>query len=130
MSVEGATMLLAMLAFQLKHFLCDFVLQTQNQAVKKGIYANIAGITHAGTHALFSIPALLILRVDLRALVVLVIAEFLVHYHTDWLKARTDRKRAAVGQDHVFWMLFGLDQLVHQLTYIAMIYCAMSGIVS
>lgn len=130
MSVEGATMLWAMLAFQLKHFVCDFVLQTLSQSRNKGIYGHIAGITHAGTHALFSIPALLILRVDLRALVVLVIAEFAIHYHTDWAKAHTDRKRAAVGQDHVYWMLFGLDQLIHQLTYIAMIYVAMSGLVS
>jgi hypothetical protein len=127
MGVEGATILWAMLAFQLKHFLCDFVLQTQTQAQKKGFYANIAGITHAGTHVIGSIPALLILGADLRMIVVLLIGEFLVHYHTDWLKARTDRERAAAGQDHVFWMMFGLDQLIHQLTYIAMIYLALRG---
>lgn len=125
MGVEGATILWAMLAFQIKHFICDFVLQTLNQATKKGFYGHIAGITHAGTHALFSIPALLILGADLRGIIVLVIGEFLVHYHTDWLKAHTDRKRAAAGQDHTYWMLFGLDQLIHQLTYIAMIYFAL-----
>lgn len=128
MSVEGAAILWAMLAFQLKHFLCDFVLQTQTQAQKKGIYAHFAGISHAGTHAIGSIPALLILGADLRAIVILLIAEFLVHYHTDWLKAHTDRKRAAAGQDHVFWMMFGADQLIHQLTYIAMTYFTLSGL--
>jgi hypothetical protein len=128
MGAEGATMLEAMLAFQLKHYLCDFVLQTQFQARKKGIYAHIAGITHAGTHVIGSVPALLILGCDLRMVLILLLAEFLVHYHTDWAKARIDRARGAAGQDHVFWMLFGLDQLVHQLTYIAMIYFAMRGI--
>lgn len=125
MGAEGATILWAMLAFQLKHFLCDFVLQTLSQAQNKRIYGHIAGITHAGTHAIFSIPALLILGVDVRGLIVLVIGEFLVHYHTDWLKARTDHARPDAGQDHVYWMLFGLDQLIHQLTYIAMIYFAL-----
>src|ERR1700733_14356435 len=98
MGFEGATILWAMLAFQLKHFLCDFVLQTQTQAKRKGIYANVAGITHAGTHVIGSIPALLILGSDLRTVAVLLIAEFLVHYHVDWFKARTDRMRAAAGQ--------------------------------
>jgi hypothetical protein len=88
----------------------------------------VAGITHAGTHVIGSIPALLILGADLGAVAVLLIAEFLVHYHVDWFKARTDRMRAAAGQDHVFWMMFGLDQLIHQLTYIAMIYFALRGI--
>ncbi len=128
MGVEGAAILWAMLAFQLKHFLCDFVLQTQTQATKKCFYGHIAGVTHAGTHAIGSIPALLILGADLRTIAVLLIGEFLVHYHTDWFKARTDRTRADVGQDHVFWMLFGLDQLIHQLTYIVMIYFALRGI--
>lgn len=127
MGVEGTTILWAMLAFQLKHYLCDFVLQTQTQATKKGFYGHIAGITHAGTHVIGSIPALLILGANLRTIVVLLIGEFLVHYHTDWLKARIDRSRGG-EQDHVFWMLFGMDQLIHQLTYIAMIYFALRGI--
>lgn len=125
MGAEGATILWAMLAFQIKHFVADFVLQTLTQSQKKGIYGHFAGITHAGTHMILSIPALFILGVDLRGYIVLMIGEFLVHYHTDWLKAHTDRKRAAAGQDHVYWMLFGLDQLIHQITYIAMIYFAL-----
>jgi hypothetical protein len=125
MGVEGTTILWAMFAFQLKHYLCDFVLQTETQAREKGFYGNLAGITHAGTHVIGSIPALLILGCDIETIAVLLIGEFLVHYHTDWLKARTDRMRAAAGQDHVFWMLFGLDQLIHQLTYVAMIYFAL-----
>jgi hypothetical protein len=125
MGVEGATILWAMLAFELKHFICDFVIQTQTQARKKGFYGDIAGITHAGSHIIGSIPALLILGADIQTMAILLIGEFLIHYHTDWFKARLDRTRATAGQDHVFWILFGLDQLIHQLTYIAMMYLAL-----
>jgi hypothetical protein len=127
MGVEGTTILWAMLAFQLKHFICDFFLQTQWQVQKKGIYGHLGGITHAGMHAIGSIPALLVMHADIRAMAILIAGEFIVHYHTDWAKAQLDRITAATVQDSLYWTLFGLDQLVHQITYIAMIYLAMRG---
>ena len=128
MDAEGARILWAMLAFQIKHFVCDFLLQTQAIVQKKGVYGHFAGILHAGTHVVGSIPALIILGANARTIAILLFAEFVMHYHTDWLKARIDDMRAASGQDSWFWMMFGLDQFVHQLTYVAMIYFALRGI--
>jgi hypothetical protein len=114
-----------MLAFQIKHFICDFVLQTQSQIRNKGTYGHLAGFAHAGTHALGSLPALLILGAQPEMIAILLFAEFVIHYHVDWYKARIDRGRSE--QDNLYWIVFGIDQLVHQLTYIGMIYFVPRG---
>jgi len=122
--IEGtpivAPILWAMFAFQIKHFVCDFVLQTQFQIRNKGTYGHFAGFAHAGTHVLGSVPALLILGATPATMAILLLAEFVIHYHVDWYKARFDQGRGE--QDNLYWIVFGIDQLVHQLTYVAMIY--------
>jgi len=119
------SILWAMLAFQIKHFICDFVLQTQSQIRNKGTYGHLAGFAHAGTHAVGSLPALLILGARPGTIAILLFAEFVIHYHVDWYKARIDRGRSE--QDSFYWIVFGIDQLVHQLTYIGMIYFVLRG---
>ena len=91
MGHETALVLWALLALQVKHFLCDFVLQTQYQVRTKGIYGHVGGFIHSGLHMVGSIPALLILGAPLRAIVIIMIGEFLIHYHTDWTKSNIDR---------------------------------------
>ncbi len=112
----------ALVLFQIKHFLCDFVFQTQSQVRAKGIYGNIGGLAHAGLHALASLPALLVLSRSPGAIGAVVAAEFLLHYHVDWSKARLDTVKGWTDQDQQYWIVFGLDQLIHQLTYAAIIY--------
>jgi hypothetical protein len=115
----------AMFAFQIKHFVCDFVLQTQSQIRNKGTYGHLAGFGHAATHAVGSLPALLILGATPLTIAILMFAEFVIHYHVDWYKARFDQGRGE--QDNLYWIIFGVDQLVHQLTYIGMIYFVLHG---
>lgn len=117
--------LLAMLIFQIKHFLCDFALQTANQVRNKGRYLHMGGITHAGLHVLGSIPALLILSHAPALIGALLVAEFLIHYHTDWAKAQVDRALRLNDTNSLYWTIFGSDQLIHQLTYIGMIYATL-----
>lgn len=121
----AATVLLAMLAFETKHFVCDFVLQTPYQFMNKGIYGHAGGLIHAGLHMLGSIPALLILTTNPLPVVLLLAAEFAIHYHTDWSKMRVDERFKLTGGMHVYWIVFGIDQFVHQLTYIGMIFAVL-----
>ena len=115
----------AMLAFQIKHFICDFVLQTSYQYKNKGFYGHLGGIIHAGLHIFGSVPALLLLTRNPQAIGILLAAEFVIHYHMDWLKVRTDMRFGLTDQMHVYWIVFGIDQVVHQLTYIGMIYAVL-----
>jgi hypothetical protein len=111
--------LVALLAFQIKHFVCDFVLQTEYQIQKKSIYGHPAGLLHAATHILGSVPALLILSAPISLIGASLLGEFLIHYHMDWIKAQFDVKRGETG--YGYWVVFGLDQFVHQLTYLGIV---------
>ena len=117
--------LLAMLIFQIKHFLCDFVLQTSHQVLNKGRYLHMGGITHAGLHMLGSLPALLVLTRSPALIAPLLVAEWLIHYHTDWAKVQIDRALRLNDTNQLYWTIFGSDQLIHQLTYVGMTYTAL-----
>jgi uncharacterized protein DUF3307 len=119
--MNAMSLLLALLAFQVKHLVCDFIIQTRYQVDNKGFYGRPGGLVHAAWHIVFSIPVLLILTHAAGLIASLLVLEFLVHYHTDWLKARTQRLRGWSQNDAIYWVAFGTDQFVHQVTYIAMI---------
>jgi hypothetical protein len=112
--------LLAIGLLQLKHFLCDFVFQTDWQAKYKGIYGHPAGLAHCGIHALGTIACLLLLQAAFSVVIGLTLAEYAIHYHTDWAKERITRRAGWTPATHIFWIALGADQLIHQLTYLAM----------
>ncbi len=128
MGHETALALGALLAFQIKHFLGDFVLQTAWQVRTKGIYGHVGGLVHSGIHILGTIPILIYLDVSAGAAAIILIGEFAVHYHMDWLKANIDRVYQWGTQSQRYWILFGVDQLVHQLTYLAIVYVTLAGL--
>jgi hypothetical protein len=113
----------ALLIFQLKHFVCDFVLQSPWMVARKGVYGHPGGLIHAGLHCLGSLPALLVLSSNAGAIAALLFGEFVIHYHSDWGKAQSDsRYGLSESGGSAYWIVFGLDQLIHQLTYLAMIF--------
>jgi hypothetical protein len=125
-----ATMLLliALALFQAKHFLCDFVFQSLWQVNNKGIYGHVAGVVHAGLHILGSVPALLVLTQSPAVISALCLGEFVIHYHMDWGRAQIDTKFGLTEKMQAYWVLFGADQFVHQLTYLGMIYVLEAGV--
>jgi hypothetical protein len=121
MSHGVALLLLSLTLFEVKHYVCDFVLQTSDMSRKKGIYGHRAGIIHAGTHVLGSVPAILVLTQTPSLIWPILAVEFLVHYHVDWLKLQLDRHRGLSVDRHMYWIIFGADQLIHQLTYVGIL---------
>lgn len=119
--VQARLVLLTLLAFQTKHLLCDFVLQTKFQISNKGFYGHRGGVLHAGSHILFSAPILVMLTHSVTAIAAALALEFLIHYHFDWLKARTERVRNWTPDQDIYWIAFGTDQFVHQVTYVIMV---------
>jgi len=118
----GVTLVLSSLVlFEVKHFLCDFVLQTAYLYRNKGIYGHRAGFIHAGLHAGGSLPAILLLSHDSTLILGIMIAALLIHYPVDWLELHIDtRYRLGINQS-LYWAIFGADQLLHQLTYIGIL---------
>ena len=127
MSHDVALVLLGLCIFQVKHFVCDFVLQTRYQFSNKGFYGHPGGLLHTGLHGIASIPALLVFTRSPAMIGVIVVAEMIVHYHTDWLKETVDRHMKWTYSDAAYWRVFGADQVVHQFTYLAIVAILMSG---
>ena len=121
---SAAITLLALLL--VKHFICDFVLQTPWQIAEKGIYGAPGGIVHSGIHIAGTLVALLAVRTPLSVTLPVLIAEFAVHYHIDWGKEQTVR-RLDWRSGARFWNAMGFDQLLHGLTYLAIVVYVMGG---
>ncbi len=114
--------LLAFVMLAVKHTIADYFLQTSYQFLNKGIYGHPGGIIHAGFHALLTLPVFLILPPSSLALAIAIIAgEYVVHYHLDWSKEQLVKRYKLSQADPWFWHLFGIDQLAHFLTYVAII---------
>jgi len=105
---------------QLKHFVCDFVVQTPYQLRHKGIYGHPGGLLHAGLHTAATAAVLAVLQawmpLAVPQMLALLAAEFMLHYHIDWTKEQVMRPYVQ-AQGPAYWAIFGFDQLLHQATY-------------
>lgn len=104
----------------LKHFVCDFVLQTPWQIAQKGIYGARGGLVHSGIHVAGTFVVLLAVGTALPTIAIILVAEFIIHYHIDWSKEQTV-KRLDWRVGARFWNAIGFDQLLHGLTYLAIV---------
>ena len=106
-------------AFLIKHFLADFLLQTDWMAAgkdrPKGWLLPLSA--HAGVHG--AMTAALFLAVA-PPLIWLGLADMLIHGAIDRLKSISTRRKALTPRQTAFWWLFGLDQSLHHLTHIGL----------
>lgn len=116
-----AEFLLALALFQIKHFAADFLLQPAYVWRNKGRYGHPGGILHGGAHGLLSLPALIVLGLPLPLVLLFAVGEAVLHYHLDWAKESLNSRLALRRDQAAYWYLFGLDQALHQLTYVAML---------
>ena len=122
MSDLTSAILLGFVVLSVKHTIGDFFLQTSYQYLNKGIYGHRGGLIHSGLHALLTIPVFLVLPPSSALLAIAILAgEFVVHYHLDWSKEQLIKRYRLTQKDPWFWHLFGLDQLGHMVTYVAII---------
>ena len=120
--MSGAAVLVALALFQVKHYLADFHFQSAWMVASKGHYGRWGGVAHAGLHGGLSLLVLIVVAPSMPMVVaLLVLAEIVVHYHIDWIKARGTELRGLEQDDRAFWRWLGLDQAAHHLTYIAML---------
>lgn len=144
-----------LIAFQLKHFIADYPLQTQYMLGKfkaKGWVEPLAA--HAGVHAVLTAMLASIAGVAPLHSLGLAFCDFCIHFAMDRIKADPDllgRFKALSGDEYkelqkqkywwhpataffarrklrgntLFWYSLGLDQMVHHLTHYAIIYAIM-----
>jgi hypothetical protein len=104
-----------------KHFIVDFLLQKKYQYANKGIYGHPGGLLHASLHGLTTM--LCFWWYAPLACIWLGFIDALLHYHIDWAKTNINQKMGWGANTHEeFWYLLGLDQFLHGLTYVLLVY--------
>lgn len=123
-------MLLVIVGLLLKHFVADYLLQFGWMLAEKGNFSRPGGYVHAAIHSAGSAIVLWLASVSVLVLLGLIVAEFFIHYLLDYMKSRFSDGVSNVERPHLFWALNGLDQLMHHLTYVGMVYIVINwGIV-
>ncbi|MEO0938494.1 MAG: DUF3307 domain-containing protein [Pseudomonadota bacterium] len=117
----GAALVLLIL-LQIKHMVADFYLQTPIMLRNRGAYLHLGRALHAGEHMIGSALMLAVMGMGWAALLVVALLEWIAHYHIDWGKGRWSDMTGHTPADAGFWRAIGFDQMLHQMTYVAMIW--------
>lgn len=118
---------LLMVAFQVKHYLADFPLQTVYMLGKgkKGTDWILPLASHAAVHSVFT---LIIILLHSPAHAYLALVDFALHFVIDRIKAtyklkegawEGSEKGALLGK---YYAALGKDQMAHHLTYVLIMY--------
>lgn len=107
----------------IKHFACDYPFQTPwmlNKSAKKGWAFPLT--IHAALHGwmTYMIVVFMTVAADPVFALLMGLIDFCAHWAIDYWKAQ--RTSAEFGS-RKFWNYLGLDQLFHNLTYLAIIFC-------
>ena len=119
------TLFYLLIALQFKHFIIDFPLQTRYQWSNKGTYGHPGGVLHAVLHGLGTGLILLCFTGNGSIAALLAALDTILHYHIDWAKTQINARMRWTPADSNFWVLLGLDQFLHQLTYIVIVFTLM-----
>lgn len=122
MNTALQTALILLTLLQVKHLFADYFLQTPRMLSGRDEYIHLGRAQHAGLHAVFSVGAFLVIGAPVMFTLMLCLAEWVVHYHIDWAKGRHTAIKKHGPNEAGYWRAFGVDQLMHQLTYVAMIW--------
>ncbi len=130
MSELISTIFILLVAFQIKHFICDFPLQREYMLKKTlpGWEFFVPLCMHAGVHALFTLILMLFFAPHMWWLC---LCDFLIHFTMDRIKSgpkylgRFNNKNRAS-----YWNCLGFDQLVHHLTHYLIVYIVLADSIS
>jgi hypothetical protein len=107
---------LLLVIYQLKHFLCDYPLQTAYMLGKfKGGNQWIGPLfAHAGAHAFATLLIALCFAPAYGIAILLALFDFAAHFSIDRLKVL---KGSYPMADKRFWWALGADQMAHHFTH-------------
>ncbi len=113
--------LILLVLFQIKHMFADFYLQTPVMLVDRDQLVHPGRALHCLVHSVGTILCLLIMSVPLLPLLIVAAAEWIVHYLIDFGKGVWSERAGHTPADPSYWRAFGVDQTLHQLTYVVMV---------
>ncbi|WP_299153373.1 DUF3307 domain-containing protein [uncultured Tateyamaria sp.] len=110
---------------QTKHLFADFYLQTPRMLRDRSRYVHVGRVQHAGLHAVGSLIAMVLLGVPVALALVVALIEWAVHFHIDWAKGRWSDHTGHGPAQAGYWRAFGVDQALHQWTYLVMVWAVL-----
>jgi hypothetical protein len=118
-------LLILLLLLQLKHLAIDWCWQPEYEWRNKGTYGHFGGQRHAMKNALGTTVCFIpfVGVYNWLALISIYLIDFILHYHIDWCKMNINRIKGWGPLTHdQFWRLTGVDQFLHQATYLFLIW--------
>lgn len=113
-----ASVLLVAALLQFKHLAIDWMWQPAYEYQNKGTYGRWGGIRHSLKNASGTMLCFVLFATPVQ-LVIILLLDFISHYHLDWAKMNINRKMGWGPTTHEqFWWLTGLDQFAHQTFYL------------
>lgn len=132
MSNLETSWMIAITVFSIKHFLADFVLQTEYMLGKFNrppkCFAPLA--SHCLVHVLFAFILFMIpmalepnrVSSSWDLIVVLLCYEFATHFLVDLAKAQYTRANKLTSAYKAYWVAIGIDRMMHLVLSIPLIY--------
>ena len=103
------------------HFLCDFVLVTPAMLKSKATGEDWGIVTHAASHAVAMLLAMLLLQVPREDALMMALAQVTTHAVIDTVKCGIGLRWPCDQTVKRYWILFGADQLLHQAVIVGMV---------
>jgi len=123
--LEISVIFTLLILFQVKHFICDYPLQTDYMLGKmkptgEDWYRPLA--LHAGVHAFFTFLIILFIHPSNYWLYLIPLLDFVIHFMVDRIKASPNLCGRWNPAQPYFWWALGADQMIHHLTHYIFIY--------
>lgn len=122
MVTSYSALLILLCLLQIKHMLADYFLQTRMMLDGRAQYAHFGRFLHAGVHAAGSFLAFSIVGTPVVFALLIALLDWVIHFHIDWWKGRHTADQELTPEDAAYWRASGVDQALHQLTYVGMIW--------
>lgn len=108
-----------LICFQIKHFVCDYPLQSQYMLKKMNESGWVKPLAaHAGVHSIFTFLIVAVFG-GLFLAIPMAILDFVVHFAIDRIKVKYSK--GVNPSESKFWAYLGLDQMAHHLTHYTII---------
>ena len=112
---------LLLIVFQLKHFICDYPLQSTYMLGKLRATNWVLPLAaHAAVHA--TATFLIAIWFSLHLAIILAITDFILHFTIDRLKASPNYGGRFKPDQPYFWWALGADQMAHHFTHYTFIF--------
>jgi Protein of unknown function (DUF3307) len=119
------TVLLLLVALQIKHVICDGPMQTLRMVKDKSVYGKPYGLLHGLVHAAGCVLVLLLFGLPITLAASLALLDGVTHYHIDFSKENFVKYMGWSYTDGPFWWSIITDQTLHHMTALLLVWLAL-----